>query len=234
MNRLAMALSMPGIDSSCWLTLGSVDDDHDAFTWVPGTGWLVDVTFHGGKLDQVPSVPCRVASGFASSNEVSSCPLNAGDEVLVAMPGLGDPNMSPVVIARLTNQGSSPVPQFIFTVPVPELIDEIFARATHFLVTTKDVKAQVGNEFRVDAQASAGLHAPLVTLADPVATQAFVRGTDFAAALNTFLAATNVAAGALAGLPGMAGPMATWQAAITNMITALAPGVALSVKIRGE
>lgn len=235
MRLLAEAVSAPGIDPSCWLSLGSVDDDDNAFSWEPGTGWLVDVTFHGGKLDQVPSVSCRVSSALAGPGELSSCPIGKGVEVLVAMPGDGDPNDSPVIVAQLPNKGSSSVPLAIFAgTSLPEVIDEAFARAVLFLVTSKDVKLDVGQVFRLQAVLEAGLHAQTVTLADPTAAQAFVRGTDFALALNAFLVATNVMATTLAGVPGMSAAVATWQTAIANMIAALVPGQSLSTRIRGE
>lgn len=233
-RRMAELVSAPGIDTSVWLQLARVDDDDEAFSWVEGTGWLVDVTCHGGKLDQVPAT-CRVASSLASAGELSSCPIEKGAEVLVAFPGDGDPNDSPVIVAQMSNQGSSPVPLAIFVAtPSPEPIDEAFARATLFLVTSKDVKLDVGEVFRLQAQQEVGLHAQLVTLADPTAAEAFVRGTTFATALNVFLVATNVMANTLAGVPGMSASVATWQTAIANMIASLVPGQSLSTRIRGE
>lgn len=254
MRRLAQAVSAPGIDPSCWLTLGRVDDDDEAFSWVAGTGWVVDVTFHGGKLDQVASIPCRVGASIASSGELSSCPIAKGAEVLVAFPGDGDLNDSPVILAQLPNAGRNPAPAFIFAETTsPEPIDEAFARSTIFLVVESDVKLDVGKVFRLQAVDEAGLHAQVVTLAEKDATQAFVRGTAFATALGAFLDATDVMASALATAFGTAatastGPLAalatpfgamqaailTWKPSIAVLKATLVPGNALSERIRGE
>ena len=253
MRRLGMAVSMPGIDPACWVALATVDDDEEAFTWEPGTGWLVDVTFHWGKLDQDGPHACRVASAFSTAGELSSCPVQPGAEVLVVLPGDGDPNDTPVIVAQLSNKGSSPVPLTISSSPAPELVDEAFARATFFLVTTKDLKLQVGSAARLDASSSAGVHAPAVTLAEPTASQPFVRGTALANALSSFLDSTTTMANALssaftAAATASVGPlsplaaqftaMATavnaWKPAIVTLKSALVPGNVLSTKIHGE
>lgn len=251
-GRVAEALSRPGIDASCWLHLGRVDDDPDAVSWVEGTGWLVDVTMHGGKLDQAPSITCRVASCFSSSLEGASCPVKRGSEVVVSFPGDGDPNDSPVIVGQVAN-ASTPVPASIFTSPAPEPIDEAFAERTLFLVSSDDMKLQVGDTFRLDAQASAGLHAPAVTLAEPTAQEPFVRGTQLANALGSFLDATSTMANALStafssaatASTGPLAPLATpfaamatainvWKPAISTLKATLTAGQVLSTKIRGE
>lgn len=222
MKLLGAAVSAPGIDTSCWVSMARVDSEEDALTWEEGIGWIVDVTLHGGKLDGSP-LTCRVASSFSSSGEAASCPVDLGAEVVVLLPGDGNPNDTPTIIAQVANNGYAQVPVQIFD----EVIDLAFVRATHFMVSTKDLKLQVGKVARVDATESAGLHAPAVTLADPEADQAYVRGNDFAQAMGTFLDGcgtfSSVAVTALdLAAAASVGPLAALKAQFTALGVAFA------------
>lgn len=183
-GRLAALLSTHGIDLSTWVHMGRVDSDHDAWTWEPGTGWIVDVTLVGGKLDGVGPVPCRVAMGFASQGGMESKPLDSGCEVVVCMPGDGDVNDTPTIIGQINNQSDSRVPELIFGQP----INEELARSAFLLVTQHSSYSQFGKEWRVDATELAGLHAgKKLTLGSAEADQAAIRGNELADALGAFL-----------------------------------------------
>jgi len=193
MVRIGEAVSQPGIDPSSWANIARVDDDPDAITWDEEIGWIVDVTFQGGKLDQEGPVPCRVSAPFAAKMELESNPIAQGCEVLVVLPG-GDANESPMIVGQMSNSGDCPVPlafraQGTESAPTP--ITESLMLDTHVLITEHSKRQQVGAYWRCDATDAAGLHAEGVTLADPNATQAYVRGDEFGEALGAFCDGVN-------------------------------------------
>lgn len=172
MGRLREALRGPGADTRVWIATARVDDDPDAVVWDDQIGWLVDVTFYGGPLDQEGPVPCRLGGAFSQEGGTKSDPPGAGCEVLVAITD-GNPNSNPVIVARLHNTGCN-VPTEVNGDP----IDEAKAKATHIVVTPHSTDQEYGGTLRISATQMAFL-ADLVELTQEGATQSFVRGDDF-------------------------------------------------------
>jgi len=173
---MGMAGAAPGNDPRTWVSIARVDDHDDAITWDDSLGWIVDVTFLGGPLDQDGPVPCRLGSMFVGRSD----PPNRGCLVVVVIPG--STNEECVVVGVLSAE-DCPQPLEVNG----ETIDEDFAKRTHFLVTTKNVDEQIDGEIR---SKSSGDHRILsdgqVLLATQDPSQSFVRGEDFESAINDF------------------------------------------------
>ncbi|HHH29102.1 MAG TPA: hypothetical protein ENK57_12265 [Polyangiaceae bacterium] len=179
-------VSQPGIDPRSWIQLARVDDDDDAIRWSGADGddgplgWIVDVTIQGGDLDQESEIPCRLGAAYARDGELVSHPPARGCLVLVAMP-CGNLNTEPTIIGELPTDGCAP-PSSVNGTDV----DEAYALATHFLVTSLDVDEQIGGDRRVKT-GDGKTHRILgdaIELADEGASQSFVRGDDQQGALD--------------------------------------------------
>jgi hypothetical protein len=236
-GRLREASAGPGADPRVWIALGRIDDDEDAVRWEDELGWVVDVTFSGGGLDQEGPVACRVTSAFGGDGLGRSEPPARGVVVVVAIPE-GDPNTEPTVLGYLAGPGCAP-PSAVNG----DDITETKALGTHLLVSDAAVDWQVEDGIRFKAtgsSAKARLLAPAVELATQGAGQAFVRGNAQKDALVTFLTALGTWASSVETTmtnapfpkPGLAASLAALQTAITQLKTDLAS--ALSTKIKGE
>ena len=230
LGRLRVAMSGPGADPRSWIALGRIDDDPDALQWIPGTGWVADVTLTSGEQAGEGPIPCRVASTFGDSAQGRLEPVARGAEVVVCFPS-GDPNDQPVILGVLFAPGGNPVPTSVNGLANTEAL----VLAAHVLVTARDVRWQAGALVQLAAQA--------VELAQANATQPFVRGEAQRATLDTFLEALRTWSAAVAGALSTAGfPIAAAQAAfagplpVPNAIDATKNGLAsaLSTRIRGE
>lgn len=174
-GRLREALSGPGADPRTWCSMARIDNDPDAIRWETDSGWIVDVTFVGGPLDQEGPIPCRVLSSFAGEARGRIEPVARGAEVLVAIPE-GDANANPVIIGQLFNGGGSAPPTAVNNVP----INEALALVTHILKTPHAVREQAGALYELEAtQIKLG----------KMAVQPVVQGTEFNAAMQSFLTA---------------------------------------------
>jgi hypothetical protein len=224
-----------------------VDDDPDAIRLEPGVGWVADVTFNGGPLDQEGPVACRISSRFATSGGTGLDPISRGCEVLVVL-SEGDPNASPTIVGQVHNAGGCELPGSVNGLS----IDEALALVTHILKTPHGLEEEYGGDIRVATPGTHRLLGQLIELAELGATQSYVRGDTFAAALTALLAvvaaestAAASAAGALGGIPVLspAAPALTaWGTAATATATAVqdflarlaTPGDLLSLRIKGE
>lgn len=144
-SGIADAVRSPGIDTRSWIALARIDNDPDAIRWDDKLGWIVDVTVHGGPLDQEGPIACRVANALSTAGSVASCPVHRNDEVLVELP-VGDPNAGPVIVGRLNNK-ELPVPGEVngYT------LDEAFALANLVLRTMHGLQVQLDGDAQVQA-----------------------------------------------------------------------------------
>jgi len=236
-GRLREVVSAPGIDQRSWVFLARVDDDPDAIRWETDYGWIADVTITGSQLDGEGPIPCRVSFSYAGDGVARSEPIQRGVQVVVVMPE-GDANGTPVIVGILSTPDLPP-PSSVNE----ESVDEAFAEATHFLRTTHNVDEEIGQTWRVKAEASTRLLAPTVYLAEDNAAQAFVRGNDQLSALGTLLDALDDFATALATPPGAPPNAAVTVAVASAAALALATSIAsvraslqgaLSSRILGE
>ena len=147
MGRLREAIRGPGADTRVWIATARIDDDPDALTFDPEIGWIVDVTFYGGPLDQEGPVPCRMGDVFAQQGGTKSNPPGPGCEVLVAITD-GDANSNPVIVARMHNAGGCEVPTSVNG----DDLTETKALADHIVVTTKGSDEQYGGDRRITAK----------------------------------------------------------------------------------
>lgn len=146
-GRLGEATSHPGADPRAWVLYARVDDDDDAITFDDavdgdGLGWLVDVTFQGGALDQEGPIPCLVASSFSRADNARLEPVTRGCLVTVLLVE-GDPNGAPTIIGSVPT-GDCKVPATVNG----DDIDEAFALVNHILVTPHSVDEQIGGTLR--------------------------------------------------------------------------------------
>lgn len=225
-GRIRESVSGPGIDTRSWIAAARIDDDPDAIQFLPGFGWVADVTFHSGALMGEGPVPCRVLSAFGSPNEGTSCPVSRGAEVLVAITD-GDLGVQPVILGYLHNPTTDPLPTSVNGQPV----NEGTAETTVFAKTNEGLNAEFGGPVRVSSSVKLSAEAPQVALADENATQSFIRGNDFQTASNAFTAAIGTFAAGLVPPPPPAvlGALNTAIAAYN-----LAVAAALSTRVRGE
>lgn len=234
LGRLRDAIAAPGADPRSWIAVARVDTEPDAVRWETGVGWIADVTISSGELAQEGFIPCRIPSNVGGTGELSSKPIAQGAEVLIGFPD-GDPNVSPMILGYLYNGFDLLVPNSVNN----QTINEAFAKNTHILVTTKNVDQQVGTYYRTKATVESKLLAQNVYLAEDAATQPYMRGTDFAQSLDTFLTALTVFLAGISTPPGV--PLTTdiVQPLATTLITQIqvlqaAKNIYLSTRVRGE
>jgi hypothetical protein len=245
MGRLREAIRGPGADTRVWLATARVDDDPDAVVWDAELGWLVDVTFYGGPLDQEGPVPCRLGTIFAQAGATKADPPGANCEVLVAITD-GDANSNPTIVARIHNAGGCQAPEEVNG----DEITEEKASSTHITVTPHGADEQYGGARRISAptqelQADTrfGIRGAAVELGgaeDAPPTEAAVLGNLLDTALGTLVDALNVYATALGTgtLPtdpvtvGVAAAAAQGlQAALEGFSAAVAAALSAKVKL---
>lgn len=213
-GRLRQAVSGPGIDPRSWVELGRVDDDPDAITWIPGTGWTVDVTFITGELAEEPEIPCQVSSAIGGAFSGSFAPIKPGCPVVVLMPA-GNANVSPTIIGVLHAVDDCQVPTDVNLLPVTEevMLDNVVVKSSDNLEVEflRDAHVQAARWWLIGNRINL---APMLPRSD--STQAFIRGDEFGDALgafldgvNTFTSSTATAASTLAGVTGAAATEAT-------------------------
>lgn len=98
-NRLAQAVSQPGIDPRTWVSLAYVTAVHVD----PGHGYFVDVVTMPDRW----ALPARVGTEYAGNGFGAFFPLLVDDEVLVEAPS-GNPAAGLVVTKRLWSGGDPP------------------------------------------------------------------------------------------------------------------------------
>lgn len=215
-NRLAIAATRPGIDPRCWIAYGTVEE----ITFTPIVGYVVAVSFVGGPLNGEGPIPCTVAAPFARLNAIGGAPFSVGDLAVVVIPE-GDANVDPIVIGFVNSPEQAPS-VLVNLQPVTAA----FLEGAHVLADpTKALEVEV---------LTARLNATLVQLASPAPTQAYLRGTVFAAALSAYLSASatfaTTAATACATLvTASVGPLAPLVPGFTALGTAFTTwGTAIS------
>ncbi len=99
LGKLSSAVSRPGIDPRCWVTLAQVTDvGFDA-----AEGFYVDVEFLPTGEQQC----CLLGSQYAGEGYGQAALPQVDDVVVVVVPN-GDQSAGPVVIARLWNAADTP------------------------------------------------------------------------------------------------------------------------------
>lgn len=232
-QRLSELVARPGIDPRTWVSAARVDAH--SRRWESAYGWVVDVTFYGGGLDE-PEVTARVlGTGPTGDGCGEYLPPSDGVEVLVGLPD-GDPDGGPVVLGVLRNQSEQP-PAEIHGRP----IDGAAEASTELKVSPFDTELKVSPHSRREQYAGALAVAAeaisligRVNLASEEPGQSAVRGDDLVDALGTLLDGLDVMAAAFAG---MTGPLAPFQAVGTNLSQALLQArqglaVALSERVK--
>ena len=239
MGRLREAIRGPGADTRVWLATARIDDDPDAISFDSEIGWIIDVTFYGGPLDQEGPVPCKLGEVFAQQFATKSDPPGRGCEVLVAITD-GDANSNPIIVARMHNAGGCEVPLLVNFTP----ITEGYALANHIVVTPHGADEQYGGDRRVtapsqllEAETVVQLAAPAVFLGGTPATilTPAIPPADVAVLGAALLTALNTYALAMAGgtIPPTvpAAPVTQGQAAAAATALVIALTAALSTKV---
>jgi len=224
-NRIAKGLSRPGIDPRSWVVMARVDNDPDAIVWDATIGWIVDVTF----LDGDGPVTCRVVSDAQGQAAGSIRPVRPDSLVLVLIP-TGDPNYDAIIVGELHDADANIAPTTINT----DAITEEFAASTHIdAFPTEDLDQEWAN-VRITASTQ-------MILGVPLADQSYVRGDDYADALDAFADALDAFAQAIAVAPvNIAGAVVALDpASLTLFQTAISQYKAarttyLSTRIKGD
>jgi hypothetical protein len=111
-ERIAEAVSRPGIDPRAWITLARTEAGSDARRYDPDNGWIVDAVAYGSAVHG-NSLPCRVASawpGLAGYGEFR--PPADDEEIVVVLPG-GDPDEDPIAIGVVANGDGGGPPETV-------------------------------------------------------------------------------------------------------------------------
>jgi len=111
-ERIAEAVSRPGIDPRAWITLARTEAGADARRYDPDNGWIVDAIAYGSAVHG-NTLPCRVASawpGLAGYGEFR--PPADDEEIVVVLPG-GDPDEDPIALAVLANGDGGGPPETV-------------------------------------------------------------------------------------------------------------------------
>jgi len=228
-GRLREAMAGPRADSRSWNAIARVDDTPDAVQFIPGFGWVADVTFVSGEIAGEGPIPCRVLSYFGRPDEATVAPVALGAEVVVMVTD-GDINVQPVILGYLHNPTDSPIPTVVNGVTV----SEAYAAGNVVARSASGLNAELGPVVRVSATSQLSVEGPQIRLADDTAAQSFVRGQDLQTALNNLTTALSVSGAFVSILPA-ANPITVspvLATAISNFATALA--ASLSVRVRGE
>ena len=183
------AIGGPGVDTRVWCAIARIDDDEDAIRWDEGIGWIADVTFITGPLANDGPNACRVADPFNENGGIDTAPPVAGCLCVVALPD-GDPNTEPTIIGYLSAEDCA-APTELFG----EELTEERAAGLHLRISSKGTAWQLGGEIdlrssadvRVQSDGTARLLGEQVELAEEGASQAYVRGDDYAGAEGSFL-----------------------------------------------
>ena len=253
-QRLADAVSKPGIDPRSWNTAARVDDNPDAIRWDPQIGWLVDVTPYGGGLEGEAETTCRVASPLAAQGAVEAIPIERACEVIVDVLD-GDLESNPVISGRVNNADDCFVPLTVTGVPingeVPISVPNPLPGSAWF-VTVSPFDTELKNSPYNRAEQYAGkrlVQADVqiieadqdedgVFLGSRSASEPFVLGDAYTEALGAYVDAVDDYALALTGpIDGIAPGVGTSSAAALKAAgVALKESLkeALSLKIKGE
>lgn len=240
---LGQAGAAPGNDPRTWIAIARVDDDPDAIRFRDQedgpVGWVVDVTFQGGPLDQEGPIPCRLGSSFTGNDALRSEPIARDCLVVVMIPG--NPNDECTIACQLPTVGCEPPSEVNGT----ELNEE-YALVNHVLVTPHGVDEQIGGDRRIKTDGTHRILGPSIELADEGAGASYVRGEDLESAINAFADALNTlaiatSAGFTAITPAGGGPAigTTFATALTQFQASLAQFKAAantykSTRIKGE
>lgn len=256
-NRLADMVRKPGLDTNTWVTLGRITEA----VWDPDAGGMVAFTAVGGPLDGEEDLVASVAPTFAGPGRISSSPITVGAVGIFLVPA-GDPNVDIQLIAWSLGPALAP-PATVAGEDMADLfgtavvlgagdLPYVLELAELLAQVNGDVTAELDGDLEITA-AAARVIADTVHLVKGDASQAFVRGNDFADALNAWLDATTtfattVQAASTAASLVCVGPLAplkaffdaltpalvTWKTDVATLKAKLVPGQALSQKLFGE
>ena len=214
-GRLGQLVKGPGQDPRSWVSMGRIDDDPDAIRWDEDQGWIVDVTFAGGTLDQEGPVPCRVSRTFAGDGQTKTEPVSRGCEVIVALAG-GD-GAGAVIFGQMHNGDGCNSPTTVGALP----INEETALSHHIFKTDKAVAMEIQGDVTLTAPLSA---LSLTTLSTSV--------TSLSTIDLTALAAVSIAGASIALTPTTGPPLLIPGGGAP--ISAGTPGVAEAVAIASK
>lgn len=182
-SRLREAVSGPGVDTRIWICMGRVVDDPDAVVWDEELGWLCDVLAVSGPLQggELP-LSSRVVSGAQGDDIGEHRPPRKNGLVIVFFPS-GDPNEESVIIGQLHNTDDAGAPAEINGTT----IDEDFASRTHLTVLPDEDLDQEWSNVRVTTSGDMKLHGEAVEVGKDGADQSYMRGNDFADAIESMV-----------------------------------------------
>jgi hypothetical protein len=179
-SRLREAVKGPGVDPRVWVCMGRVVDDPDAVVWDDVLGWLCDVEAVDGPLagSELP-LTCRVATGAQGPDIGIHRPPRKGGLVVVVFPS-GDQNEDSVILGQLHNEDDAGAPATVNG----DTIDEDFATTTHITALPEEDQDEEWANVRVTASDDMKLHGKALELGKDGADQAYMRGDDFADAIE--------------------------------------------------
>lgn len=220
-QRLAAAVSHPGIDPRTWLSAGRVEQVAGSSRWEGPYGWVVDVTYYGTGLDQESDNPSRVlGSGPTGDGYGEFFPPASGSDVLVGVPD-GAPENS-VVLGALRNSTDHRAPERINGKPIngdliASTLLEVSPYDTEIKRSPHNRREEYDGDLVIEAD-SISLVSDAVHLGSDDPPHSAVLGEPNNAALESLLSGLETMAVAFTG---MTGPLAPFQAVGADLLAAI-------------
>ena len=111
-ERIAEAVSRPGIDPRAWVSMARTSDDLSSTDYDPDYGWRLDAITYAGAFHG-NTVCCRqMAQGPGMDGYGDYHPPGADEEIVVLFPG-GDPDEDPIAIGVVSNRSGGGPPKTV-------------------------------------------------------------------------------------------------------------------------
>jgi hypothetical protein len=222
-ERLARAVSRPGIDPRTSVSAARIDGQADAVRWENEYGWVVDVRFYGSGLDQEESSARILSAGPAGDGFGEFLPPGLGSEVLVGVPD-GEPETGAVVLGTLTNRSGDKPPSQVngfeisgeVAASIP-LTGPVSPYDTEIKVSPHSRREQYAGDLVSQAR-SVALVSDVIRLGSESAEQSALLGDATNDNLSTLIGGLKAMAATFAA---MTGPLAPFQAVGTTLTTTL-------------
>ncbi len=222
-ERLARAVSRPGIDPRTSVSAARIDGQSDSARWENEYGWIVDVRFYGSGLDQ-EEAPSRILSmGPAGDGFGEFIPPGLGSEVLVGVPD-GEPEAGAVVLGTLTNRSGDKPPATVNGFEISGEVDASIPSTgpvspydTEIKVSPYSRREQYTGDLVSQAR-SVALVSELVRLGSESAKESALLGDTTNDNLSTLIGGLKTMANTFAA---MTGPLAPFQAVGTTLTATL-------------
>jgi hypothetical protein len=242
-TKLGQAVSYSGIDPRVWATGGRILTEGDTVRWDSELGWVLSVEAFGGGLDGN-----TVVARFATNHPNEFIPLAKDTEVMLVVPE-GDAGALPAVVGVMNNADGNDAPgEFTglsvdgtlpATLPIVKFDSKagVISPFDHELKKSPHNRREEYDGYYVIKAKDCVFEGDELRLQSRVASQSYVRGEDFVAAIGNAVTAmfgSGQVIHSITSVPIILAP--TWAIPVTGgkALFELTLSLALSSKIKGE